>query len=69
MITLLGQSTTLVKDISNMDMIPLDWEKDLCIYADASNVASGSVLSQKDEKKHDHTIYFASCHLVQAERD
>jgi hypothetical protein len=32
-------------------------------------MAIGSVLSQKDEKGHDRPIYFASCQLVQAERN
>ena len=39
------------------------------IFVHASNVAIGSVLSQKDEKKHDHPIYFANLQLMQAERN
>ena len=36
---------------------------------DASNVAIGVVLSQKDEKKFDHPIYYPSRQLVAAERN
>ena len=36
---------------------------------DASNVAIGSILSQKDEDKHDNPIYFASCQLNAAEKN
>ena len=43
--------------------------KEFHIFVDASNVAIGSVLSQKDENGHDHPIYFASRQLVQAERN
>lgn len=34
---------------------------------DASNVAIGVVLSEKDEKGHDHPIYFARCQLIHVE--
>ena len=50
-------------------LISPNWEKDFHIYVDASNVAIGSVLSQKDDKGHDHPIYFASRQLVQAEKN
>ena len=43
-----------------------NWDKEFHIFIDASNVAIGSLLSQKDEKRHDHPIYFASRQLVQA---
>ena len=36
---------------------------------DASNVAIGMVLSQKDDKNFDHLIYYASRQLVAAERN
>ena len=49
-------------------MVPPNWEKYIHIFVDASNVAIGSVLSQKDENGHDHPIYFASHQFVQAER-
>ena len=50
-------------------LIPPNWDKDFHIYVDASNVALGSVLSQKDEKGRDHPIYYASRQLVQAEKN
>ena len=57
------------KLVSAPIFIPPNWEKDFHIFVDASNVAIGSVLSHKDEKGHDHPIYFASRQLVQAERN
>ena len=45
------------------------WTKPFHVYVDASNVAIGSVLSQKDDKKCDHPIYYASRQLVAAERN
>ena len=39
------------------------------VYVDASNVAMGSVLSQKDPKGCDHPIYYASRQLIPAERN
>jgi hypothetical protein len=50
-------------------LIPPDWNKDFEVYVDASNVAIGSVLSQKDEKGHDRPIYFASRQLAAAEKN
>ena len=37
------------------------------MYVDASNVAIGAVLSQKDDKNFDHPIYYASQQLVAVE--
>jgi len=45
------------------------WTKPFQVYVDASNVAIGSILSQKDASNHDHPIYFASRQLVMAERN
>ena len=50
-------------------LIPPHWNKDFEVYVDASNVAIGSVLSQKDEKGHDRPIYFASRQLSIAEKN
>ena len=50
-------------------LIPPNWKNEFKIYVDASNVAIGSVLSKKNEKRHDHHIYFASRQLVQAKRN
>ena len=36
---------------------------------DASNVALGCVLSQKDDKNMDHPIYYASRQLIAAEKN
>ena len=57
------------KLVSAPILVPPNWDKEFHIFVDASNVAIGSVLSQKDEKGHDHPIYFASRQLVQAERN
>ena len=46
-----------------------NWEKDFEVYVDASNVAIGAVLNQKDEKGHDRPINFASRQLVQAKHN
>ena len=50
-------------------LIPPNWDKDFEVYVDASNVAIGSVLSQKDKKGHDRPIYFSSRQLSAAERN
>jgi hypothetical protein len=50
-------------------LVPPDWNKDFEVYVDASNVAIGSVLSQKDGKGHDKPIYFASRQLAVAEKN
>jgi hypothetical protein len=50
-------------------LVPPNWDKDFDVYVDASNVAIGSILSQKDNDKHDHPIYFASRQLNAAEKN
>ena len=50
-------------------LIPPNWSKPFEVYVDASNVAIGSVLSQKNSKGHDRPIYFASRQLSAAERN
>ena len=51
------------------NLIPPNWSKPFEVYVDASNVAIGSVLSQKNSKGHDRPIYFASRQLSAAERN
>jgi hypothetical protein len=50
-------------------LIPPNWDKPFHVYVDASNVALGCVLSQKDDKNFDHPIYFASRQLIAAEKN
>ena len=45
------------------------WTKVFPVYVDASNVAIGAVLSQKDDKNFDHPTYYASRQLVAVERN
>ena len=45
------------------------WTKEFHVYVDASNVAIGAVLSQKDEKNFDHPIDYASRQLLATERN
>ena len=53
--------------VSTPKLVHPNWENDFHIFVDASNVAIGSLLSQKDER--DHPIYFYSRQLVQAWRN
>ena len=46
-----------------------DWSKDWIIDYDASNDAVSSVLSQKDERKEEHPVYYHSRLLSPAERN
>jgi hypothetical protein len=57
------------KLVSAPILVPPNWDKDFDVYVDASNVAIGSILSQKDDSQHDHPIYFASCQLNTAEKN
>lgn len=50
-------------------LIPPNWDKPFHVYVDASNIALGCVLSQKDDKNMDHPIYFASRQLIAAEKN
>ena len=45
------------------------WTKPFHVYVDASNIAIGSILSQKDEKGFDHPIYYTSRQLNSAEKN
>ena len=49
--------------------IPPNWNKPFRVYVDASNMALGCVLSQKDDKNFDHPIYFASRQLIADEKN
>ena len=44
------------------------WTKVFHVYVDASNVAIGAVLSQKDDKNFDHPNYYASWQLIATKR-
>lgn len=57
------------KLVSAPILIPPCWTKSFHVYVDASNVAIGSILSQKDIKGFDHPIYYASRQLNAAERN
>ena len=50
-------------------LVPPNWDLPFHVYVDASNIASGCVLSQKDIKNLDHPIYFASRQLIAAEKN
>ena len=50
-------------------LISPNWDREFQVYVDASNVAIGSVLSQKDDRNFDHPIYFASRQLIATERN
>jgi hypothetical protein len=51
------------KLVSAPILVPPNWDKDFDVYVDASNVAIGSILGQKDDSQYDHPIYFASRQL------
>jgi hypothetical protein len=50
-------------------LVPPNWDLPFHVYVDASNIALGCVLSQKDTKNLDHPIYFASRQLIAAEKN
>ncbi|KAL2624237.1 hypothetical protein R1flu_008482 [Riccia fluitans] len=49
-------------------LIAPNWERPFHVYVDTSAFVIGVVLSQQDEKKHDHPIYFSGKKLTDAER-
>jgi hypothetical protein len=55
--------------VSDTILVTPNWDKDFDVYVDASNVAIGSILSQKDDSQHDHPIYFASRQLNTAKKN
>jgi hypothetical protein len=50
-------------------LVPPNWDLPFHVYVDASNIALGCVLSQKDTRNLDHPIYFASRQLIAAEKN
>jgi len=62
-------NTLKQKLITTPILIFPNWDKDFEVYVDASNMAIGSILSQKDDNGRDHPIYFASRQLNAAERN
>ena len=48
------------KLVSTPILVSPCWTKVFHVYVDASNVAIGALLSQKDDKNFDHLIYYAS---------
>ena len=50
-------------------LVPPNWDLPFHVYVDASNIALGCVLSQKDPKNLDHPIYFASRQLIATEKN
>ena len=46
-----------------------DFEREFLLYTDASGYALGAVLSQKDDDRKEHVIYYASKSLTQAEQN
>ncbi|KAL3682295.1 hypothetical protein R1sor_000317 [Riccia sorocarpa] len=49
-------------------LIPPNWDKPFHVYVDTSAFAIGVILSQKDDSKLDHPIYFSGKKLSDAER-
>ena len=50
-------------------LVPPNWNEPFYVYVDASLIALGFVLSQKDTRNIDHPIYFASQQLIAAEKN
>ena len=50
-------------------LVPPNWVESFHVYVDASLIALGCVLSQKDFQNIDHPIYFASQQLIAAEKN
>ena len=50
-------------------LVPPNWVEPFHVYVDASLIALGCVLSQKDSQNIDHPIYFASRQLIGAEKN
>ncbi|KAL3682263.1 hypothetical protein R1sor_000285 [Riccia sorocarpa] len=49
-------------------LVAPDWSRPFHVYVDTSAFAIGVVLSQKDDKGHDHPIYFSGKKLSDAEK-
>ena len=57
------------KILSALVLVPPNWAEPFHVYVDASLIALGCVLSQKDSRNIDHPIYFASRQLIAAEKN
>ena len=57
------------KLLSASVLVPPNWNEPFHVYVDASLIALGCVLSQKDTKNIDHPIYFARWQLIAAEKN
>jgi hypothetical protein len=61
----------LLKDklINAPILVPPDWDKTFHVDVDVSKFCIGLMLSQKDDQKKDHPIYYASRQLNPAEKN
>ena len=50
-------------------LVSPNWSEPFHVYVDASNVAMGCILSQKDKNNKDHPIYYASRQFIPAEKN
>jgi len=50
-------------------LISPNWNEPFDVYVDASNVALGCILSQKDKNNKDHPIYYSSRQFIPAEKN
>ena len=57
------------KLVSAPVLVPPNWAEPFHVYVDASLIALGCVLSQKDTRNIDHPIYFASRQLIATEKN
>ncbi|KAL2650753.1 hypothetical protein R1flu_018881 [Riccia fluitans] len=53
---------------SALTLVPPNWEKSFHVYMDTSAFAIGVILSQQDDAKRDHPIYFSGKKLSDAKR-
>src|SRR2546421_7437955 len=65
----LAFETLIMRLITDPILVRPDFSKDFTIYTDASDFGLGAVLSQKNEKRHERVIAYASQTLNFAERN